>query len=183
MLPFVLSFQNFSKLGNTAILKKQENAATTIMSPSDTLQSPELTGHSSEHLLLCHRAGLQSGWALSKSKVTLRTQWAQIFKPGTAGGARDSGQPLHPSPAFFSPRAPGCSPLGQRAASAPSLEGFPVLSPPLVAPVPGPRSFCTTHPRHGDAPPGFSGLCLRAGPSRLCSETQVVLARHLRDAT
>ena len=83
MLPFVLSFQNFSKLGNTAILKKQENAATTIMSPSDTLQSPELTGHSSEHLLLCHRAGLQSGWALSKSKVTLRTQWAQIFKPGS----------------------------------------------------------------------------------------------------
>ena len=86
MLPFVLSVQNFSKLENTVIFKKQENAATTIVSPSDTLQSPELTGHSSEHLLLGHWAGLRSGWALCSSEVMLRTQWPQIFKPGTVGG-------------------------------------------------------------------------------------------------
>lgn len=182
MFPFVLSFQNFSKLKNIVILKKQKNAATTIMSPSDILQSLELSGHSSEHPLLYRRAGLQSGWALCRSKVMLRTQWPQIFKLGTAGGTRGSGQPLHPSPAFFSPRAPRCSLLGRRAAPAPSPAGFPVLSPPLIAPLHGPCSFHTTHTWHGDMPPGFSGISLRAGPSRLCSETQVAPAWHLRGA-
>ena len=103
MFPFVLSFQNFSKLKNIVILKKQKNTATTIMSPSDILQSLELAGHSSKHSLLYHRAKLQSGWAICRSKVMLRIQWPQIFKLGTAGGARSSEQPLHPSPAFFSP--------------------------------------------------------------------------------
>ena len=183
MFPFVLSFQNFSKLKNIVVLKKQKNTATTIMSPSDILQSLELVGHSSKHPLLYHRAKLQSGWAICRSKVTLRTQWPQIFKLGSAGGARGSGQPLHPSPAFFSLQAPGCSLLGWRAAPAPSPAGFPVLSSPLMAPLHGSSSFCTTHPWHGDVPPGFSGISLRAGPSKLFSETQVAPAWHLRDAT